>query len=238
MKKMKLITCFLSAALAAASLPAYADKEAKEATTKAAAPSAKVLRYAFPIAETGFDPAQIDDLYSRTITAAIFESLYRYDHLARPVKVLPLIAAAMPEVASDFKTFTVRIKPGIYFAADPAFKDKQRELTAHDFVYSYKRFADPANKSPGWSTFEEAGLLGLAAQRELALKSKKPFDYSKELEGLRALDRYTIQFKVEQARPRLVEMIMTGGDIVGAVAREVVEAYGDKLSEHPVGTGP
>ncbi|MCV2358701.1 ABC transporter substrate-binding protein [Paucibacter sp. TC2R-5] len=199
---------------------------------------AKVLRYAFPIAETGFDPAQIDDLYSRTITAAIFESLYRYDHLARPVKLAPLVAAAMPEVASDFKTFTVRIKPGIYFAADPAFKGKQRELTAHDFVYSYKRFADPANKSPGWSTFEEAGLLGLAAQRDLAVKGKKPFDYAHEIEGLRALDRYTIQFRVEQARPRLVEMIMTGSDIVGAVAREVVEAYGDKLSDHPVGTGP
>ncbi|MCV2370701.1 ABC transporter substrate-binding protein [Roseateles oligotrophus] len=209
-----------------------------QAALAPAAEPAKVLRYAFPIAETGFDPAQIDDIYSRTITAAIFESLYRYDHLARPVKVLPLVAAAMPEVASDFKTFTVRIKPGIYFAADPAFKDKKRELTAADFVYSYKRFADPAIKSPGWSTFEEAGLLGLAAQRNLALKGKKPFDYEHEVEGLRALDRYTIQFKVEQARPRLVEMIMTGNDIVGAVAREVVEAYGDKLNEHPVGTGP
>ncbi|MDC8770059.1 ABC transporter substrate-binding protein [Roseateles albus] len=209
-----------------------------QALLVSAAEPAKVLRYAFPIAETGFDPAQIDDLYSRTITAAIFESLYRYDHLARPVKLAPLVAAAMPEVASDFKTFTVRIKPGIYFAADPAFKGKQRELTAHDFVYSYKRFADPANKSPGWSTFEEAGLLGLAAQRDMAVKGKKPFDYAHEIEGLRALDRYTIQFRVEQARPRLVEMIMTGSDIVGAVAREVVEAYGDKLSEHPVGTGP
>ncbi|MBT9492754.1 MAG: bicyclomycin resistance protein [Paucibacter sp.] len=203
-----------------------------------AAEPVKVLRYALPSAETGFDPAQIDDIYSRTITAAIFESLYRYDHLARPVKVLPLVAAALPEVASDFKTFTVRIKPGIYFATDAAFKDKQRELTAADFVYSYKRFADPAVKSPGWSTFEEAGLLGLAAQRELALKGKKPFDYEREIEGLRALDRYTIQFKIEQARPRLVEMIMTGSDIVGAVAREVVDAYGDKIAEHPVGTGP
>ena len=32
----------------------------------AAQPAPKVLRYAFPIAETGFDPAQISDLYSRT----------------------------------------------------------------------------------------------------------------------------------------------------------------------------
>ena len=37
-----------------------------------AAQPLKVLRYAFPIAETGFDPAQISDLYSRTIAAAVF----------------------------------------------------------------------------------------------------------------------------------------------------------------------
>ena len=34
----------------------------------------KVLRYAFPVAETGFDPAQISDLYSRTIAANIFDA--------------------------------------------------------------------------------------------------------------------------------------------------------------------
>ena len=36
----------------------------------------KVLRYAFRTAETGFDPAQINDLYSRTVTPHIFEALY------------------------------------------------------------------------------------------------------------------------------------------------------------------
>ena len=43
-----------------------------------------VLRYASAVAETGFDPAQITDLYSRTVTAHIFETLYAYDPLARP----------------------------------------------------------------------------------------------------------------------------------------------------------
>ncbi len=61
--------------------------------------NAKVLRYAFPIAETGFDPAQITDLYSRIVTHHIFDGLYRYDHLARPFKIKPNTAAAMPEVS-------------------------------------------------------------------------------------------------------------------------------------------
>ncbi len=82
----------------------------------------KVLRYAFRVAETGFDPAQVNDLYSRTVTPHIFEGLYGYDHLARPAKIKPLTADGMPEVSADFRTWTVRVQPGIYFADDPAFK--------------------------------------------------------------------------------------------------------------------
>ena len=36
----------------------------------------KVLSYAFEVAETGFDPAQITDRYSRIVTAHVFEGLY------------------------------------------------------------------------------------------------------------------------------------------------------------------
>jgi len=205
-------------------------------TAQAAEP--KLLRYAFPSAETGFDPSQLTDIYSRTVTANIFEALYRYDHLARPVRLLPLVAAGAAEISADFKTFTVRIRPGIYFADDPAFKGQRRELVAQDFVYTAKRVADPALNSPGWSSYEEAGLLGLKALRQQALKSKQPFNYEAEVEGLRALDRYTLQFKTEQARPRLVDAIMTDSSIYGAMAREVVQAYGDKIAAHPVGTGP
>ena len=32
--------------------------------------------------------------------------------------------------APDGRTWTIRVKPGIYFADDPAFKGKKRELTA------------------------------------------------------------------------------------------------------------
>ncbi|HJW11925.1 MAG TPA: bicyclomycin resistance protein, partial [Albitalea sp.] len=79
-------------------------------------PAPKVFRYAFPVAETGFDPAQVNDLYSRIITAHVFEAPYKFDYLARPFKVVPNTAAAMPEVSADFKTWTVHIRPGIYFA--------------------------------------------------------------------------------------------------------------------------
>ena len=118
------------------------------ACSSAAAQSLKVLRYAFPVAETGFDPAQISDLYSRTVAANIFEAPLTYDYLARPAKVKPQTAASMPEISDGGKRFVFRIRPGIYFADDPAFKGQRRELTAADYVYSVKRHYDPKFKSP------------------------------------------------------------------------------------------
>ena len=205
---------------------------------RATEPAPKTLRYAFRIAETGFDPVRISDIYSRIITAHIFEALYSYDPLARPAKIVPVVADGDPEVSPDFKTFTIRLRHGIYFADDPAFKGSRREVTAADFVYSFKRFADPATNAQGWSSFEEAGLLGLTELRERSLKTKTPFPYDTEVAGLRALDRYTLQLKTQEPRPRLVESLLAGNDLYGAVAREVVAFYGDKIMEHPVGTGP
>ena len=198
-----------------------------------------ILRVPFLIAETGFDPAQTGDLYSATVIAHIFEALYRYDHLAMPVKVRPLTAAAMPEVSSDFRVWTVRVRPGIYFADDAAFKGRRRELVAQDYVYAIKRFFDPANRSPGYSSIAEEGLIGVDEVRARALKSKTPFDYDTTTEGLRALDRYTIQFKLREPRPRFLEANLCNCGSYGAVAREVVEFYGDSGGmAHPVGTGP
>jgi ABC-type transport system substrate-binding protein len=199
--------------------------------------SRKVLRYAFVAAETTFDPAVISDLYSRICTAHMFEALYRFDYLARsPSKVVPHVAAAMPEIADDYRTWTIRIRPGVYFADDAAFKGKPRELVAADFVFSWKRFFDPVNRSPLYSGFAEEGVLGVQALRDDALKSKRPFDYDSEVEGLRALDRYTLQFRLAKPRPRFLYTI-ADSSLIGAVAREVVEAYGDRIGEHPVGTG-
>ncbi len=200
-------------------------------------PPEKVLRYAFEIAETGFDPAQISDYYSRTATENMFDALYRYDYLARPAKVVPNVAQGLPVIAEDFKTFTVKVKPGIYFADDAAFGGKRRELTAQDFVYTFKRIFDPKTKSQIYSDMEEVKLLGMDALRREAEKPGASFNYDTEVEGLRALDRYTIQFKMQDSQPRFIYRLAEPS-VLGAVAREVVEKYGDKIMEHPVGTGP
>jgi len=152
------------------------------------------------------------------------------------VKVRPALAEAMPDISPDFRTYTIKLKHNVYFADDPAFGGKRRELTAADVVYTFKRIYDPKTRSPQISALDEEKILGLEELRNKAEKSGK-FDYDSEIEGVRALDRYTVQFKLGVPRPRFVQTIADPG-ILGIVAREVVDKYGDEIMEHPVGTGP
>ncbi len=200
-----------------------------------AADAPRVLRL-ISRSETAFDPQRANDVPSLAILAHLFEPLYGYDPLARPVKMRPRTAAGMPEVSDDFRTWTVRLQPGIRFIDDPVFGGRPRELTAEDVVYTYKRFADPATKSPHWSTIEQNGISGLAALRREALEKKVPFDYARPIPGLQAVDRHTVRFQLDVARPRFAQLL--ADTATGAVAREVIEHWGEASGEHPVGTGP
>jgi peptide/nickel transport system substrate-binding protein len=192
----------------------------------------KVLRYAFLVAETGFDPVQINDLYSSIILSHIFEPPLSYDYLSRPPKV-KANTAELPEVSPDGKVWTVRLRRGIYFADDPAFGGRKRELTAHDYVYSLKRHWDPKSKSPNLYLLDRR-VVGMSALREQALKGGK-FDYDREVEGLKALDRYTWRVTLSEPTPNFL-YYLTYCNLTCAVAREVIEAYPDRTMEKPVGT--
>ena len=206
------------------------------AGTSAAAP-AKVLRYALVEDATTLDPVAISDIYSQEVAGSIFEPLYRFDYLARPVTIRPQVAVALPEASADLREFTVRLKPGIYFADDPAFGGQRREVVAQDVVYAIQRIFDPRWKSPQYPTWVSLGLLGLEAQRQLAMDGKRPFDYAHPVEGVVALDRHTLRFRLDKPNPRFV-FELTGIVAAAPVAREVVERYGDAIGDHPVGSGP
>jgi len=200
----------------------------------AAADPNKVLRIAFPTAETGFDPVKSADLYSATVMEAIFDRLLSYDYLARPAKLIPMAAESMPEVADDGRTYTFHLKKGVYFAPDPAFKGVKRELVAQDFIYTFMRFVDPANRSQ-YAFLLEGKIKGLDALAAAAKKSGK-FDYDAKLPDLTALDRYTLRINLTERDYNFP--LVAAHTILGAVAREVIEAYASDTNAHPVGTGP
>lgn len=197
----------------------------------------KVLRYVFSVAETGFDPAGVHDLYSAHVNGSIFETLFTYDYLASPAKLVPRTAVALSEVSADGLTYTIRLQKGIYFAADPVFKGKKRELTSADYVYTFKRLLDPSLRSPN-SWLLDGRILGMEALLKQAQKTGK-FNYDQPIAGLQTPDRYTLVIRLtspDQNFPMLL-----AHQPAGAVAREVIEKYRDKagfVMGHPIGTGP
>ena len=196
----------------------------------------KVLRLVFPGSENGFDPAQVSDVVSAALVGSLFDSPLTYDFLARPLKLKARAAEGLPEVNADHTRFVFRIRPGQYFVDDPAFNGQRRELTAQDYVYSVKRYYDPAVRSPTVFHYLNAGLLGLAELRQQAIDEKKPFDYDREVEGIRALDRYTFEVRTARPAPRLPYVFATPA-LSGALAREVVHGKPARAMEHPVGSG-
>jgi len=201
-----------------------------------AADPAKVVRQVFPAAETGFDPAGVQDLYSATIEQSIFETLLTYDYLARPAKLVPLTAQALPEVTDNGKTYTLHVRKGIYFQDDPAFKGRKRELTAADYAYSLKRLIDPKIHSP-WAWLVEGKIVGLDELAEAAKKSGR-FDYDAPIAGLETSDRYTLRIRLKDSDYNLSYIL--AHEPTSAVAREVIDAYADvagRAMANPVGTG-
>ena len=196
-----------------------------------AADPAKVLRIAQYDIDT-LDPQQYSDDPSFQVIMAIFEPVYEWDYLSPTPKLSPLTAAAPAEVTDGGRVWTIRLKRGILFTDDPAFKGKPRELVAEDYVYSYKRWLDPNGRRAGNPILTDL-ILGARPVVEAAKKAGK-LDFDAPIEGLRALDRYTLQIRMrEPDYPNLRDML----SFCGAVAREVVEAAGPDLRARAVGTG-
>jgi len=197
-----------------------------------AADPAKVLHLATSDIDT-LDPQQLQDKFSRDIASVIYEGLCEWDYLNRPPTAVPRTAVAMPVVSPDGKTWTVKVKAGIFFTDDPAFRGKRRELVAEDYVYSIKRYIDP-NLRGGGDPLVADLIVGARPLVDAASKPGARFDYDAQVDGLRALDRHTLQLRFREINNPLATSLL----LVDGVAREVVEAAGGDIQARAVGTGP
>ena len=185
----------------------------------------------------GLDPIYADDSFSGVQTSQPYETLLQYHYLKRPLTLEPLLAEAMPTISEDGKKIVFKLKKGVYFQDDPCFVHqggKGRLMTSSDFIYSFKRLADPALASPGWWIFDDK-IVGLNAWREAATKKGKT-DYSLPVEGLKSSDPYTLEINLTK---RSFQFIYTMAMVfTSVVPYEAVEFYGKEFLNHPVGTGP
>jgi ABC-type transport system substrate-binding protein len=193
-------------------------------------PELKVYRHAMDGAPSSIDPVQSSNVYANTVVLNTYDTLYAFKYLARPYQIKANLAVDMPEVSDDSLVYRIRIKQGVYFVDDPAFEGGiGRELTADDFVYSIKRQFDPSQR-PAGTWFWQGRIVGLDEWKAAGS------DYGQKIDGLQALDRYTIQITLIKPYPQLVFTLAQGYSAI--VPHEAVEKYGRELASHPVGSGP
>lgn len=192
------------------------------------------LRIGLPLLPETLDPARADNAIEFAVLAGVHETLYLLDPLARPAALVPGLAAALPEASTDYRTWTVRVRPGVRFAPHPAFRGAERELVAADVGYALRRVLDPANRSPALYLLDQRieGLDELAARARAAGRA---LDYDAPIPGLVVVDRHTLRIRLRAPDPNFPFLL--AHPISAVVAREVVEAEGEGYGQYPVGTG-
>ncbi len=199
--------------------------------------STKIIRVAMGDDPKTLDPAQSSDQGSSGVIGLVFEGLMRFAYLGPAGQLEPALARTLP-VIKDNKIYTFHLNKNVKFQDDPAFPDgKGREVTAHDFIYSFKRIADPKLLSPNWWMFDGM-IVGLNEWREklkTASADERQGIWDEDIDGFTANDRHTLQISLTRPYPQLLQILsMTHAS---AVAREVVSKYGEEIGNHPVGTG-
>jgi ABC-type transport system substrate-binding protein len=190
----------------------------------------KIFKSSLDGAPSSIDPVQSSNVYANTVVLNAYDTLYRFKYLARPYEITTNLAADMPEISEDGLVYRIRIREGVHFIDDPAFDGGVgREVVAADFVYSLKRHFDITQRPRG-AWLWQGRIVGLDDWKTAGS------DYDQTVEGLRALDRYTIEIRLKRPYPQLVFTLAQGYSAL--VPREAVEKYGRELSSRPVGSGP
>jgi len=160
------------------------------------------------------DPTFLIDAYGGAVVRQIFDGLVQFDTELNPLPTL----AEFWEASEDGRIWTFTLRQGVRF-------HHGREVTAQDFVYSFSRFLKSQKSVPVTEFFRRVQ----GAQDFMQGKTQ-------HVEGLKALDRYTLQLLLEEPlAPSLLLLALANAYVV---PQEEVERQGERFGRSPVGTGP
>jgi ABC-type transport system substrate-binding protein len=114
-------------------------------------------------------------------------------------------------ISDDAKTYTFTIKKNVYFHEHKLFGNKKREVTAHDFEYSFNRLTDEKTASPGSNTLQQ-------------------------VEHYNAINDTIFKIRLKQPFPAFLGVLTT--KYCSVLPKEIVTYYGNNFRANPIGTGP
>jgi len=168
------------------------------------------------------------DVYSQRLNGQIYESLLKLD--METMKVIPGIAESYT-VSKDAKTFTFKIRKGVYFHDDECFGGSGRELTPEDVKFTLELVCS------GLKENKMAYLLvdRIEGARDFQARSKTSMP-SSGVSGIKVKDGNSVEIKLVQPFIGFDKILCHSN--LGILPKEAFDKYGKNLGKHPVGTGP
>jgi len=163
------------------------------------------------------DPAIGYDTDSWSIERAIYNGLLDYKGFTTQLQ--PDIAASMPTVSADGKTYTFILRKDVKFS-------NGRAVTADDFKYSWERMLDPKTAGPMtggpfWGSVHGAQDFFNGAATQIS--------------GIKVVDPYTLEVDLDSPNQSFLNIVAMPFGFV--IPKEAVAAAGSDFAHKPVGTG-
>ncbi|MBE6380684.1 MAG: hypothetical protein E7047_07120 [Lentisphaerae bacterium] len=191
------------------------------------------------------DPALAEDLASRNMAGALYDTLLEYDYVKRPYCLKPSMLEKMPEALENGQSYRFTLRDDLYFTPDKCFESEGNSLTARkvtssDVIFSLLRIADGKLNSPVFwllrgkvkgidEFYHQSGECASYAE---ALKL-----YDTLPEGFKIIDDRTFIIRLNAPDPRFLYNLAI--PYTGIVSRKAVKYYGQEaMADHPVGSGP
>ncbi len=202
------------------------------------------------------DPQYTYSSFEITLLKHTYESLFDYDYIARPLKILPSLATSVPTPVKKYDeagklqsvTYSINLRKGVEFVDDPCFEDgKGREMTSADFDFAFKRVADPNTNCPVVDKFYfikgfEEYRSKVEKERELMIEqakaanpdadkiyvsSKELYDRCGEIPGIVVKDRYSFDIVMDSTYPQIMYWLALR--FISATAHEAVDYYNGSI---------
>lgn len=189
----------------------------------------RIFRYAVGDPIASLDPVHASLPTTRMLVGSIYDTLFRFQYLARPYQISLGLAAGFPKISEDGLSYEITLREGVLFHADPAISNQQREVTANDVAYSLLRHFDPTIKGQGawlWSHY----IVGVDDW------GRRSTDYDQLPAGVQVLDRYRLKITLSQPYADFLQTLAL--PVAAIVSKQVVEHYGQEYPLNPIGSGP
>ncbi len=173
-------------------------------------------------------PLSTVDLYDQRLNSQIFETLVKLN--MSTLAIQPSLCESY-EISDDAKTFRFKIRKGVKFHDDPCFGGNSRELTAQDIKYSLEM----ACSGLGMNKMSYLLINRIEGAKAFYKQSRNTLPKT-GVSGIRVIGKNTIEIRLLQPFEGFLKVLTLTN--LGVFPHEAYEYYKEKISQHPVGTGP